>query len=168
MKGAILENKKDTNKRSEIRKRDFHLPFSNLRNEMNRLFDDFFHGKETNYSLWNEMETEVCAKVDVKDNDDEIIVIAELPGVKLEDIELTVGTDYLRIEGEKKEEREEKEKGQYRLERSFGAFMRQIPLPVDVEKDNASASFKNGVLRIVLPKNREMLREARKVEIRKG
>ena len=167
MKGATLE-KSETKKQELKKKRDFHLPFANLKREMNRLFDEFFHGDEQTFQAWPAFETDFQAKVDVTDNNGELVVTAELPGVKLEDIDVTVNSSFLRIEGEKREEKEEKEKGKYRLERSYGSFMRQIPLPCEVEKDQVHASYKDGVLRISLPKSKASIEDEKKVEVRKG
>ncbi|MBZ0188724.1 MAG: Hsp20/alpha crystallin family protein [Candidatus Obscuribacterales bacterium] len=163
-----LERAPSTKKSTELRKRDFHLPFSNLRREMNRLFDDFFHADESWNPKWPQFEADFQAHVDIRDNDDEIVVNAELPGVKLEDVEVTVNSDYLRIHGEKKEEKEKKEKGQYRLERSYGSFTRQLPLPCEIETEQVEATFKDGVLRIVLPKCKESLQTQRQVTVRKA
>ena len=91
-------------------------------------------------------------QVDVTETDKEIKVCAEIPGVDAKDVDVTVEDDMLTIKGEKKYEREENEKGQYRMERSYGSFKRSIPLPVEVDDAKAKAEFKNGVLRLTLPK----------------
>ncbi|MGD9682390.1 MAG: Hsp20/alpha crystallin family protein [Candidatus Obscuribacterales bacterium] len=170
MKGATLEKQSDSKNKSELRKRNLPFPLSDLRGEMIRLFDEFVHipSQTPRYKVWTELESDFHARVDMKDNDGEIVVTVELPGVKLEDIDITVNTDYLRIEGEKKEEKEEKEKGQYRLERSYGSFIRQLPLPCEIEREKVEASFSDGVLRIVLPKSKSCLMEERKVSVKKG
>jgi HSP20 family protein len=90
--------------------------------------------------------------VDVTDTDKEVKVCAEIPGVDAKDIDVSVEDGRLTIKGEKKCEQEEKEKGQYRMERSYGSFERSIPLPTDVDESKAKAEFKKGVLRLTLPK----------------
>ncbi len=82
----------------------------------------------------------------------EIKVSAEIPGVEPKDIDVSVEDGILTIKGEKKYEREEKEKGQYRMERSYGSFERTIELPAEVDESKAKAEFKKGVLRLTLPK----------------
>ena len=86
------------------------------------------------------------------ETDKEVKVCAEIPGVDAKDIDVSVEDGTLTIKGEKKYEQEEKEKGQYRMERSYGSFERSIPLPTDVDESKAKAEFKKGVLRLTLPK----------------
>ena len=126
-------------------------PFSYLRNQINRVFDDFWG------ESWLEPRREAGAaafwpQVDVTETDKEIKVSAEIPGVEPKDIDLSVEDGMLTIKGEKKYEREEKEKGQYRMERSYGSFERAIELPAEVDESKAKAEFKKGVLRLTLPK----------------
>jgi HSP20 family protein len=84
--------------------------------------------------------------------DKEKKMCAEIPGVEAKDIDVSVEDGTLTIRGEKKYEREENEKGRYRMERSYGSFERSIPLPTEVDESKAKAEFKNGVLRLTLPK----------------
>ncbi|MBX9688460.1 MAG: Hsp20/alpha crystallin family protein [Candidatus Obscuribacterales bacterium] len=149
-------------------KREMHpYPFQLLQRDMNQLFENFAHGVE----MWRPKFVEPLfgdfqIRLDLKDNETQIVLSAEVPGIEQKDIEVTVTPDSLIISGEKKEEKEEKEKGYYRSERSFGSFHRVIPLPCEVEKDNVEATYKNGVLRIVLPKNKNAIKESKKVEIK--
>jgi HSP20 family protein len=124
-------------------------PFSYLRNQINRVFDDFWGEpwlarREAGGGVW--------PQVDVTETDKEIKVCAEIPGVDAKDVDVSVEEGTLTISGEKKYEREENEKGQYRMERSYGSFERMIPLPAEVDESKAKAEFKNGVLRLSLPK----------------
>ena len=125
-------------------------PFSYLRNQVNRVFDDFWG------ESWLEPRCEMGAagfwpQVDVTETDKEIKVCAEIPGVDAKDIDVSVEDGMLTIKGEKKYEREQNEKGQYRMERSYGAFERSIALPAEVDESKAKAEFKKGVLRLTLP-----------------
>jgi HSP20 family protein len=86
--------------------------------------------------------------IDVTDEGDALEVTAELPGMGKQDIELTVDDGVLHLRGEKKHTEEKREKGCYRLERSYGSFRRAIPLPADVDVENAEAAFDQGVLKI--------------------
>jgi len=125
-------------------------PLSHLRNQINRVFDDFWG--ESWLGPSREMAAGFWPQVDVTETDKEIKVSAELPGVESKDIDVSVEDGMLTIKGEKKYEREEKDKGQYRMERSYGSFERAIELPAAVDESKAKAEFKKGVLRLTLPK----------------
>ena len=124
-------------------------PFSYLRQQVNRVFDDFWGAPSL---ARGESWSGFAPQVDVTETDKDVKVCAEIPGVEAKDIDVSVEDGTLRIRGEKKYEREENEKGQYRMERSYGSFERAIPLPVEVDEAKAKAEFKNGVLRLTLPK----------------
>jgi HSP20 family protein len=91
--------------------------------------------------------------VDVFEKEDRFVVKAELPGMKEEDIDVSVVGDTLSIRGEKKTETEIKEEDYYRCERSYGSFYRSIPLPSNVDANKIEASFEDGVLEVALPKS---------------
>jgi len=105
-------------------------------------------------------------KVDVKDEDKDIIVSAELPGMDQKDIDVTVTNDSVRISGEKKQEEEEEKKGYYRHETSYGSFERVIDLPAEVDESKAEAEFSKGVLTIKLPKSEEAQAKHKKIKIK--
>jgi HSP20 family protein len=140
-----------------------------LQHEVNRLFDEFKHGfGMVRPTKWFEPMSQFHARVDIKDTAKELLVTAELPGVEMSDIEVTVTSQGLSIQGEKRAEKEEKEKGFYRMERSYGSFYRLLPLPCEVERENVKASFKDGVLSITLPKSKESLKDQHKIEVKAG
>jgi HSP20 family protein len=118
-----------------------------LHRDMDDLFGAFFGDWPTfsHHRVW--------PAIDVADGENEIVVKAEVPGCKAEDIDISVHGNTLTISGEKKAEEEKKEKGYYHLERSYGSFRREIGLPSEVESDKVEASCKNGVLTINLPKS---------------
>jgi HSP20 family protein len=124
-------------------------PLMTLRNQINRLFDDFW-GEP--WLARSETFAGFSPQVDVTETDKEVKVCAELPGVEAKDVDVTVENDTLIVRGEKKYEREENERGQYRMERSYGSFERSIALPAEIDEAKAKAEFKNGVLRLTLPK----------------
>jgi HSP20 family protein len=145
-------------------KREDEHPFSLLRREMNSLFDNFFRGFDL-----EPFESRMGAfspKVDVTENDKEIKISAELPGMEEKDIDVSLQKDMLTIKGEKKEEKEDKGKDYYRMERSYGSFSRTIPLPVEVETDKVEAKFKKGVLSITLPKTAKAVSETKKIAVK--
>jgi HSP20 family protein len=125
-------------------------PFNYLRSQINRVFDDFWG--ESWLRPLREMATGFWPQLDVTETDKEIKVSAEIPGVEPKDIDVSVEDGMLTIKGEKKYEREEKEKGNYRMERSYGSFERAIELPAEVEESKAKAEFKKGMLRLTLAK----------------
>ena len=89
--------------------------------------------------------------IEVKQEADKLLVTAELPGLKKEDVQVNITEDMLSLEGERKQEKEEKREGYYHSERSYGKFYRSIALPEGAKADQAAADFKDGVLRISIP-----------------
>ncbi|MBZ0156566.1 MAG: Hsp20/alpha crystallin family protein [Alphaproteobacteria bacterium] len=144
-------------------RREDENPFLSLRKEMDALFDDFFRGfdRESFKGTFGSFSP----KVDVVENDKDIKVTAELPGLDEKDIDVSLHKDVLTISGEKREEREDKEKDYYRMERSFGSFSRSIPLPVEVQTDKVEAQFRKGVLTITLPKTAKAIKETKKIAV---
>ena len=151
-------------KKSVPVRREEEKPFALLRREIDSLFDNFFRGFDI-----EPFESRMGAftpQVDVTENDKEIKISAELPGMDEKDIDLSLQNDMLTIKGEKKEEKEDKGKDYYRMERSYGSFIRTIPLPVEVETDKVEARFKKGVLSITLPKTAKAVAETKKVAVK--
>ncbi|UCH81766.1 MAG: Hsp20/alpha crystallin family protein [Nitrospiraceae bacterium] len=151
-------------KKSVPVKRQVHDPVSLMRSNMESLFDDFFKGFELEPFFGPDISS-YSPKVDVKEGDKEIKVLAELPGMDENDINVTLNRDSLTLRGEKKEEKEDSDKGYHRLERSYGSFCRTIPLPVEIESDNVSASYKKGILTITIPKSKKAIEGKKKIKI---
>ena len=151
----------------EVR-REWERPLASFQREMNQLFDNFFGG--SNLSSWTPFERGIdeafTPRVDVSETDREIKVSAELPGLDENDIDVTLTRDTLTIKGEKKEEKEDKGKDYYRMERSYGSFTRSIPLPVEVNTDKVEATFKKGVLQVTLPKTVSAIEKTKKVPVK--
>ncbi len=117
-----------------------------LRADMDRLFSSLFGGGyEEREGLW-------APVVDIEEDNDTILVKAEIPGMKKEDIKVSVQSNILTITGERKHESETKNKTFHRVERSYGKFSRMITLPTDVDSDKVKATYKDGILNITLPK----------------
>jgi HSP20 family protein len=106
--------------------------------------------------------------LDVSEDLSAFTVTAELPGMSEKEIDLSISGDTLTIRGEKKEEKEDKNKNYYYSERSYGTFMRTIPLPQQIETNKVSASFKKGVLTITLPKTTAAVESTKKIEVKTG
>ena len=113
--------------------------------DMDRIFDNFWGNGGSLPAAWN-------PRVDISETDEQIAVAAELPGMTSDDIKVTVANGILTIEGEKKEEKDETEKQTHRIERRYGAFKRSFRLPSAVNADTIAASYKEGVLKLSLPK----------------
>lgn len=105
--------------------------------------------------------------VDLSETDDSVVVTASLPGVKAEDVQLSVTGNQLSIKGEVKSKEEQKEANYYRQERYYGTFQRTVTLPARVEADEADASFEDGVLRLELPKAADVKAKTIEVKTRK-
>jgi HSP20 family protein len=147
----------------EVRREEYN-PFALLRREMNTLFDNFFRGFEV--EPFTSRFSGFSPDVDVKESEKEIKVAAELPGMDDKDIDISLTRDSLTIRGEKKEEKEDKGKDYYRVERSYGSFSRTVPLPVEVDVDKAKAEFKKGVLTVTLPKTPKAIKETKKISVK--
>jgi HSP20 family protein len=104
-------------------------------------------------------------QVDVVERDGQLVIRADLPGVNKDDVRVEVTDDSVIIEGERRYEHEENQGGVYRVERSYGRFLRQIPLPEGVNPENDTANFRNGVLEITMPAPQAASRN-RQLEIR--
>lgn len=131
------------------------VPFTNksrdglagLHSEMDDLFDSFFRGLDRPFGAYK-----AWPAIDVAEEENAIVVRAEVPGCRAEDIDISVYGNTLTISGEKKLSEEKKEKGYYHVESTYGSFRRELTLPTDVDRDKVNAECKDGVLSITLPK----------------
>lgn len=112
-----------------------------------------------------EIAREDAQMVDISDTDNEIRLTAELPGVNRGDLEVSVSNDRLTIRGEKKKQQEKSDQDYYRLERYYGSFQRNIPLPYEVDSDQVDASFKDGILAVVLRKTKAEQEKIKRIQI---
>jgi HSP20 family protein len=143
-------------------------PFEALHRQMDRLFEDFlgsFDAIPHGPALRGGSGGLVMPRFDITESDDAIEVKAELPGMDEKDIQVTLDDDALTIKGEKKQEKEEKQKNYYMSELSYGQFQRVVPLPCAIDRDKAKATFKNGVLRLSVPKTAEAKSRSRTIKI---
>jgi HSP20 family protein len=114
--------------------------------DLDRLFDGFWGPK----AYFPKLQAAWAPSVDVAETDEEISVVAELPGIEKEDVDVSVADGFLTIKGEKKQEGEDKRV--HRVERSYGAFSRRFQLPAEIKTESISAVYNNGVLTVTLPK----------------
>jgi HSP20 family protein len=145
-------------------------PFSELsriEREAERMFGDYFRRPFWGVS-WPERFREIGFRepaIEVYEEKDDVVVKAEIPGMKKEDLDINISDSHLTIKGEKKQEEEIKKKGYYYSERSYGSFMRTIELPNEVKTDKAYANFKDGVLEVRLPKTEEAKKKEVKIKV---
>src|SRR5215831_20656518 len=104
--------------------------------------------------------------VDIYENENELVLEADLPDVKLEDIEVRVENQTLTLKGERKFEEDQSVRGYHRIERSYGTFTRSFTVPTTVDSDKVSAEFKNGVLTVKLPKKEAAKPRQVKIEVK--
>jgi len=144
-------------------------PFQMLQREMNRLFEDVFH---SDFALpttgGNGDAALLMPRLEVRETDQELRVIAELPGVAEKDIDVALDDDVLTIRGEKKVEtkKDDKDKNYHITERSYGMFYRALQLPPGVEPSKVQATMSNGVLKITIPKPARS--EPKKIEVKEA
>jgi HSP20 family protein len=145
-------------------------PFEDLRREVDRLFEDFGRGSwfRPLRSIEPAFQRAVWGTpaVDVVEKQNAFEFAAELPGLEAKDIEVTLRNGNLVLKGEKQEEKEEKAKDYYLKERQYGSFERSFALPEGVDAARIAAEFKNGVLKVTLPKTAEAQKPVQKVEIK--
>jgi HSP20 family protein len=136
--------------------------------EMERVFGNFFGGRIP--SLYERLGPAGNFGIqepalDLYEDKDEIVVKAELPGMAKDDIQVSVTDNVLTIKGEKRQEEENKEKEYYRSERVYGAFLRSVALPTEVNPGKVRATFKNGVLEVRLPKSEAAKKKEIKINV---
>lgn len=127
--------------------------FFGMQREINRVFDSFLRGgiqadEAFASSYWS-------PAVDIAEHENEFVMKIELPGVSMDDVKISLESNILTIKGEKKQEKEEKNKNFHSVERSYGSFQRSFTLPATVKSDKIDAFFKDGILSITLPKAEE-------------
>lgn len=134
-------------------------PLTALQREIDHLFEDFTRGWPVFGST-----SELTPTMDVIETDKEIEITAELPGLQEKDVQVNVADNVLTIKGEKKAEKEEKDKNYRLYERSYGSFSRTLELPASVDPDAIKASIANGVLKVTVPKPAPA--QVKKVEVK--
>ena len=138
-------------------------PFRDLRSlqdEVNRLFSTnlsrSFGEEGMARGAWN-------PSVDIYENKDQIVLEAELPGMKREDFDLSIENNVITLRGERRFEKQDEGDNYHRVERSYGSFARSFTLPQTVQADEVTAEYRNGVLRVTMPKREEV--KARRIEV---
>ncbi len=160
------KNKNDS--QAAVATRQAGDPFVRLHREIDDLFDSlvpgFFRGAGLVDALWHG-DFDFAPSLELEETSKEIRVAAELPGVDEQDIQVSLENDVLTISGEKKQEKDVDQDGWQRSERVYGSFRRSVALPAEVALDKVAAKFKNGVLRITLPKVEAASPKAHKIAV---
>ena len=153
------------------------LPLMTLRNQMDRLFDDFMSDWRLP-SLSRDLfgmpafqtpgESLVDVRFDISEGEEGIEITAELPGMAEKDVEIALDNGVLTIKGEKKFEKETKDRDYHLSERRYGHFARSMRLPDSIDQEHIRANFDKGVLSVILPKRPEAKAQKKKIEISKG
>jgi len=154
-------------KKVPVKREAYDDPVYQMQQRINSLFDDFSTG--FNLSPFEGLGESFGAfqpQVDISENDKQIVVSAELPGLDENDIEVSLAHNMLTISGEKKSAKEDRGKNYYHVERSYGSFKRTIPLPYEIETDKVEATFKKGVLTIDLPKTAETQKQRKRITVK--
>lgn len=128
---------------------------------MSRMLEEFFGGEHEGGMYWG-------PNVDIVENQDNYEIHAELPGVRQEDVKLTLNNNVLTLTGEKKQEVKEDRDNVLRLERSYGRFERSFSLPTTVQSDKVRATYNDGVLKIILPKAEQAKARQINIDVAKG
>ena len=148
--------------------------WQSFRGEMDRLFDRFgggfgFPSLRRMFDIepaWRNSFTFSTPAIDMSEDDKAYKISAELPGIDPKDIDVSVSGDMLVLKGEKRQEKEEKDKNYHFSERSYGSFQRAFELPASVDRNKVAADFSKGVLTISLPKTVEAQKPAKKIEVK--
>ena len=141
-------------------------PFLSLHREMNRLFDDAFRSFDSRLPAFRQASSfgGTWPSLEISDNEKEIRVTAEVPGLDEKDIEVLLDDGVLTLKGEKRSETEDMDK-QF-SERYYGTFERRVPLGYEIEEEKTDARFKNGVLTVILPKTAKAQSQAKRIAIK--
>lgn len=176
--GTTKQGKKEAalqrHNNEELTQRLAATPFTFMRRfseEMDHLFEDFGLGRGWMTPILDKANLPQgiwSPQVEVLERDNELVVRADLPGLTKDDINVEFSDEGIIIEGERKNEKEEKGEGYYRTERSYGKFYRRIPVPEGVNAENAKATFDHGVLEIIMPATKREPTKVKRIEIGSG
>jgi HSP20 family protein len=141
-----------------------------LRSDINHAFEGFWRAFDLPMLAGSEFGPLGAAepRVDIRETAKEVKVIAELPGMTEADVDVSVADGMLTIRGEQRAERESEEKGYVLRERSFGRIERVVPLPEELEPDAASATFKDGLLTVTIPRAGDAQTSTRRIQVQRG
>jgi HSP20 family protein len=146
-----------------VRYREPFQEIERMRRDMDRLWDSFFEDRPA--VRRGDWMGEWLPSLDLSETKNEFVVKAEVPGMTPKDIDISLAQGVLTIRGEKKQEKEEKEENYHFVERSYGSFSRSVRLPGEVQSDKIKAAYKEGILRVTLPKTEETKKKEIKIKV---
>lgn len=143
--------------------------FRTLQDEVERVFDRFGGGLALSpRDLWGRSENGMMPALDIAETDTAVDISAEIPGVKEEDLDVSITDGVLTLKGEKSSDHEEKEENYHLVERRYGSFRRSVSLGFTPEDDKVKASFKDGVLKLHIQKPEGATSKTRRIKISKA
>lgn len=149
-------------------------PIAQFRSDVDRLFEQAFRGfGMTPFGFDRPVMPQLSTgmlkpTLDLGATDKEYSITVEIPGVDQKDVKLEIANDVLTIRGEKKYENEEKGKNYYRIERSYGSFKRTLSLPEDADQKGVKATFKRGILTVIMPRKALPKSDVKQIEVKSG
>lgn len=149
-----------------------HSPLHQIHHEFDRMFDHMFRSmgwqpSNLDMTLFPKLSDGLLKPtLDIGSTDNEYTIAVEVPGVDIKDVKLELVDNTLTIRGEKKQQREEKDKNYYCVERSYGSFQRVLSLPEDVDHDQIKATFRKGLLNIHMPRKMVAGSDVKRIEIK--
>lgn len=142
-------------------------PFDRLQDEMDRMFNSYFRGWNLpRLGFESAPDGSLLANLDVSETPEAVQIVADVPGMKEKDIDITLNDSSLTIKGKRESESEEKKKNFHRIERSYGEFTRRVALPAEVDPAHVDAKLKDGVLTITLQKTAKAMETEKKIPIK--
>ena len=148
---------------ANIVRKDPFFELTSLRDRMNQLFNQAFGGLETLGFEQPLTAPTFLPPVDISEDDHNITLKAEIPGVKVEDVGITLENNVLTLKGDRRFEKETNQENYHRIERSYGGFSRAFTIPTIVDEDKIRADYKDGILKIALPKKEQV--KAKQIKI---
>ena len=159
MKSIIPWRNKSRQSRDDL----FETPLVRLRDEMDNLFERFF-GEGWAPSALRDWTGGMGPLLDMSETESDIAIKAELPGVDPKDVDIRIEGNMLTIRGEKKQEKDERQKDYHRVERRYGGFQRTIQLPASIDANKVDASYKDGILTVKISKRADA--KPKKIDVR--
>ena len=140
-------------------------PFFSIQREIDQIFDDVLQRFDRSSLLGDDTFKTFNPTVDVREDEKEVTIKAELPGLDEKDLDVTLADGVVTIKGEKKEEKEDEKDGYWHRETRYGTFRRVITVPEGIDREKVEARFKNGVLTITVPRSEEAKEKVKKIAI---
>ena len=144
----------------------FRTEIESLHRDLDRAFESMWSGFGPSLLADTWSSERVVPRLDVSEDEKTVHVSVELPGMDEKDVAVSLADRVLTIRGEKKEEKEKKDKDVYRRERAYGSFRRSLELPIEVDAAKIEARFRNGVLTIDLPKTKEAQEKVTQIPVK--